>query len=1629
MKKILLFSLLAGHVLFAASQNFDKLAARQLISKHADQIGLSKTDISNAIISDAYYNETSGTRLVYLQQGYLNLPVYNRIRVLAFKDDKIVSHTGDFLPNLEKMIARKTAVPSISAAKAIKQAFKESKIESPASIPIVLAGPDSKMNFGILKGVNEDVIATLMWLPVQNETKVRLVWQVQVVPAQQADWWMLYIDAHTGKYLYKDNLTVHEGPQNNFIFPVSQETNLLQTEPVQFFKVIHNGAPHQTQSYFSPSLVGTVNYNVVPYPAESPIHPGGTPAIRTNPWANAPGNATSLGWHNDGANDYTITRGNNVWATEDRAGTNGSTIITPTGLPATSTTTPDPLNFNFTPNFSGALPVQATNQQFGITNLFYWNNIVHDITYQYGFTEPAGNFQANNQGRGGAGNDYVIAIAQSSVSTNNANFATPSDGGRGRMRMYLFDQIPTLTVNTPIAIGGRYRAIESNFSTANKLKNVGPVTAPVIYYEDGGNHEACSDPVNILTGKIVIINRGNCPFVDKVKRAQLAGAVAVIMVNNVPNELITMGGDDNTITIPAVSITQGDGAILIGQVFNNLNITLAGSFDGDLDAGVMSHEYTHGISNRLTGGPAASSCLSNVESGGEGWSDYVGLMLTTDWSTAQLTDGTKRRPVGTYVFGGFGLRNYDYSTDFNINRLTYDSMGNANIGVEVHNIGEIWCSALWEMTWGIIQQTGSINPNLYNASGTGGNSIALKLVIEGMKLQPCNPGFISARDGILKADTLLYNGANSCAIWSAFAKRGMGYGASQGSSNSGTDQTPSYALPPAPSITVQPAPVSACAGNSALFYVTTTGVGASYNWQVSTDGGNTWNSVNPAVNNDSLTLNNITVAMNNYQYRVVVSGGCGSGGSFNSNSATLSVSSATISVSTQPLDVSTCAGSSASFTVAATGSGITYNWQVSTDGGNTWNSLSPAVTSATLLLSNVTLAMNNYKYRAVITASSSCPGGSSINSSVATLTVTTGSVSITTQPASTAVCAGSNVNFTIMATGTNLTYNWQVSTDGGSTWNNLSPAVTTATLTLSNVTAGMNNNQYRVNVNGTGGCAGGINSNAVTLTINASTAITAQPTAAPVCTGGNVDLCVVASGNNLTYQWQLGTAGCSGSFADITGATNACYQITNATVGMNNLAYRVLVTGACAPVVTSNCVTLTVNSAPVLNTNPVNSIVCAGANTSFTAAATGTNLSYNWQVSTDGGSTWNNLSPAVTTATLTLNAVTVSMNNNRYRVQVTGDGTCTTPVVSTAASLTVNALPAITAQVTGAGVCAGTNVSFSCTATGSGLSYQWQSSAAGCAGPWTNITGATNASLAVNNVSLAMDGTAYRVIVSGTCAPAVTSSCGLLTVISAATISTQPTDVSVCAGSPATFTVSANGTGISYQWQMSTDAGATYTDIAGATASTYSITSATAALNNTKYRVKVTNCGPGVFSDAATLSVTDIPVVTITNVAVNNMPGIVSVLTATVTPTGNYIYTWYKNNEVVPNQMNSTLPLAASDGGMYKVNAAHAIVGCASTSGDLQVATLPDIVLIITPSPNGGVFNVIYNNPAAPTGKFELNIFDGKGSKVYHKLYDVTVPYQNMHVELKNVSHGIYGIELADLKGVRIATGKVLIVK
>jgi hypothetical protein len=487
-----------------------------------------------------------------------------------------------------------------------------------------------------------------------NEKGIRLAWQFYIAPSNSSDTWMIRVDANTNTVVGVSNMTVYCNWDNT---PHSAQEHIekkhYKTTAENVF--VYKNEEKRNWKYRS-ALVNNSTYRVVRYPAESPNHPGGAPQIHINPWTWAPGNATTLGWHtSDNVNFYDSTRGNNVFAYEDRTGT----ANTP-GLSALSTTAQPDLTFDFTPNFT-VDPTQRTpvpNQQFNTTNLFYWNNLIHDVSYMYGFTEAARNYQTNNLGRGGLGNDAVLAEAQDNSGTNNANFAPNADGTPGRMQMYLWTS-----------------------ATPNK--------------------------------------------------------------------------------------------------------------DGDADNGIILHEYTHGISNRLTG--TGSGCLGNSEQMGEGWSDYYGLMLTQNWATSVASDGFNNpRGIGTYAqnqaITGGGIRPTRYTTNMAINPSTYAGVGSAAVP---HGVGYIWCTMLWDMTWEIIQTAG-ISPNIFDPTGTGGNVIAFKLVQEGLRLQSCSPGFVSGRDAILKADTLFYGAQYSCAIIRAFARRGLGIGASQGLATSNTDGTPSF---------------------------------------------------------------------------------------------------------------------------------------------------------------------------------------------------------------------------------------------------------------------------------------------------------------------------------------------------------------------------------------------------------------------------------------------------------------------------------------------------------------------------------------------------------------------------------------------------------------------------------------------------------------------------------------------------------------------------------------------------------------------------------------------------------------------------------------------------------------------
>jgi hypothetical protein len=274
------------------------------------------------------------------------------------------------------------------------------------------------------------------------------------------------------------------------------------------------------------------------------------------------------------------------------------------------------------------------------------------------------------------------------------------------------------------------------------------------------------------------------------------------MINNVGGDPIIMapGAVGGSVTIPSIMINSFDGTALINRLAAGdvISATLisAGPYqrDGSLDNGIVSHEYGHGISTRLTGGAANSNCLGNAEQQGEGWSDWFAMMLTIKPGDS----GDDARAAVTYSLGqpydGPGLpdRPYRYSTDMTENPLTYGDTNNTDI-VQPHGIGSVWATILWDLSWAYIDKYG-YDEDLLN--GIGGNNKVMQIVIDGLKLQPCGTGFVQSRDAILAADTALTGGEDQCLIWEVFANRGVGLNASQGGASSRTDQVEDFTTPP-----------------------------------------------------------------------------------------------------------------------------------------------------------------------------------------------------------------------------------------------------------------------------------------------------------------------------------------------------------------------------------------------------------------------------------------------------------------------------------------------------------------------------------------------------------------------------------------------------------------------------------------------------------------------------------------------------------------------------------------------------------------------------------------------------------------------------------------------------------------
>jgi hypothetical protein len=498
---------------------------------------------------------------------------------------------------------------------------------------------------------------TLVYRVLRNRT-ARLAYEMEIQTAD--NWWNIAVDAETGRVLERYSLLDSEQ-----VGEIAARTARVEDREAAHSLMETILPPQQADDGSS--------YNVYAMPLESPND--GDRVVVENP---ADRLASPFGWHDtDGTKgpEFTITRGNNVNAYAD-------TVDDETADPASQPDGGSGLDFDHAIQTFDATPL--VYRDAAVDNLFYWNNVMHDVTFRYGFNEEAGNFQTSNYSGLGSGGDEVQAEAQDGSGALNANFATPVEGEPGRMQMYL--------------------------------------------------------------------------WVDAFDNTSLEAEDSVRTYN------------------PQMR-------------------------DGDLDSGVITHEYGHGVSNRLVGGPHNVSCLrTHDEREGEGWSDFWAYALTM----RKGDDGKTPRGIGTYVVyheegrKDTGIRITPYSTDMKVNPSTYETVKTA---AEPHGVGYVWASMLWDLYWNLVDKYG-FNPNPYESWKTGGNNLAIQLVVDGMKFSVCEPGFADARDAIIAADAALTGdvahgvpGDNECLIWKTFARRGLGVDAEQGAFGSKVDGKDGFEVP------------------------------------------------------------------------------------------------------------------------------------------------------------------------------------------------------------------------------------------------------------------------------------------------------------------------------------------------------------------------------------------------------------------------------------------------------------------------------------------------------------------------------------------------------------------------------------------------------------------------------------------------------------------------------------------------------------------------------------------------------------------------------------------------------------------------------------------------------------------
>jgi len=762
-------------VAMAQRAQFARMAPEQAalaqLEENAALYGLKSFKDTGAKVASVSRN-ARGVTVVTLAQDVDGVEVFRQsLKLLLNANNELVAISGTLSPHVSSATSRARTPFRLEASEAIARAYQDLTGNTlDASLLEALrpeSGDDEAYAHYRLASYARPLGEALL-IPARAR-RVLYPMPDALVPAYylelntgsakhtDSDYYAYVVSALDGRLLSRINLTAHA----DFSYRVWADT----TPP-------YTPKDGPSGSGATPHPTGTPGtYLPPPFEAQSLLTLQNVPFSRNDPWLPT-GAVETTGNNVDAYGDLTAPDGYN----------NGDLrpMVTAPGV------------FDRAFSFDEQPYANATQVAAATTQLFFVNNWLHDWFYDAGFDEASGNAQSTNYGRGGREKDPIAAQAQDYDGRNNANMSTPADGASPRMQMYIFDNRNAhVTALGPDSVAGEYKAgVAGSFGPS-----VFDVTAEVVLANDGTapTADACTPLTNgaEVSGKIAFIDRGSCDFTAKVMNAQNAGAVGVIIADNVDGPVVNLGGESTTVTIPTLRITRASG--------NKLRATIPGltvrlqrlaviNLDGTIDNAIVAHEWGHYISNRLVQN-SAGLVNNQGRSMGEGWGDFHALLMiaraedinvpsNTNWNGAYgAADYATRGSSEDSTF--FGIRRVTYSADMAKNALTFRHITNGQplptsaplsnsggVNSEVHNSGEIWATMLWESYVSLLRAHPFAEAQ----------SRMKSYLVNGYKMTPAAPTFLEARDAIIAA-AMANDPADGDRFWRAFARRGAGVGA------------------------------------------------------------------------------------------------------------------------------------------------------------------------------------------------------------------------------------------------------------------------------------------------------------------------------------------------------------------------------------------------------------------------------------------------------------------------------------------------------------------------------------------------------------------------------------------------------------------------------------------------------------------------------------------------------------------------------------------------------------------------------------------------------------------------------------------------------------------------------------